>query len=80
MGSSSSKFRKHLVKGDEYAALQIYGKHSDVRKNLDPNHSFGEHHNNDTALHFASKNAMKALVRYVQFSYLISFILYRLTT
>ena len=63
MGSSSSKFRKHMQKGDEYAALQIYDKHSDLRKSLDPNQTYGDHHNHDTALHFASRYAMKSLVR-----------------
>ncbi|XP_074650800.1 ankyrin repeat and IBR domain-containing protein 1-like isoform X2 [Tubulanus polymorphus] len=63
MGSSSSKFRKHLQNGDEYAALQLYSNNSDLRKGLDPNLSYGESHSHETALHYAAKHAMKSLLR-----------------
>ena len=65
MGSSSSKFRKHLSNGDEVAALHLYNNNSDLRKGLDPNCSYGDHHNHETPLHYASKNAMKSLLRWV---------------
>ncbi|XP_064646454.1 ankyrin repeat and IBR domain-containing protein 1-like isoform X2 [Lineus longissimus] len=63
MGSSSSKFRKHLQHGDEYAALQLYNNNSDLRKALDPNLSYGESYCHDTPLHFAARHAMKSLLR-----------------
>ena len=63
MGSSSSKFRKHLQNGDEYAALQLYQNSSDLRKGLDPNSSYGDNYNHDTPLHYASRHAMKYLLR-----------------
>ncbi|XP_061169604.1 ankyrin repeat and IBR domain-containing protein 1-like [Saccostrea echinata] len=63
MGSSSSKFRKHLSNGDEVAALHLYNSNSDLRKGLDPNSSYGDHHNHETPLHYAAKHAMKSLLR-----------------
>ncbi|CAC5423953.1 ANKIB1 [Mytilus coruscus] len=63
MGSSSSKFRKHLSNGDEYAALNQYNNSSELRKALDPNSSYGDSHNHETPLHYASKFAMKSLLR-----------------
>ncbi len=68
MGSSSSKFRKHLQNGDEYAALQLYYNSSDLRKGLDPNSSYGDNYNHDTPLHYAARHAMKSLLRWVVFS------------
>ena len=65
MGSSSSKFRKHLQNGDEYAALQLYYSSSDLRKGLDPNSSYGDTYSHDTPLHYAARHAMKSLLRYV---------------
>ncbi|XP_056009769.1 ankyrin repeat and IBR domain-containing protein 1-like isoform X2 [Ostrea edulis] len=62
MGSSSSKFRKHLSNGDEVAALHLYNSNSDLRKGLDPNCSYGDHHNHETPLHYASKHSMKSLL------------------
>lgn len=63
MGSSSSKFRKHLSNGDEVAALHLYNNNSDLRKGLDPNCSYGDHHNHETPLHYAARHAMKSLLR-----------------
>ncbi|XP_013414863.1 uncharacterized protein LOC106176856 isoform X2 [Lingula anatina] len=63
MGSSSSKFRKHLQNGDEYAALQLYESNADLRKALDPNMSYGETYQHQTPLHFAAQYAMKSLLR-----------------
>ena len=65
MGSSSSKFRKHLQRGDEYAALHVYNNTSELRqgKALDPNLSYGDNHGHDTALHLAARHGMKALLR-----------------
>ena len=42
MGSSSSKFKKYLLHGDEYAAMQVYQTSSELRRALDPNHSYGD--------------------------------------
>ncbi|KAJ8942883.1 hypothetical protein NQ314_009900 [Rhamnusium bicolor] len=63
MGSTSSKFKKYLQHGDEFAAMQIYQSSPDLRKNLDPNLSYGENHNHNTALHYAAKHGMKHLLR-----------------
>ncbi|KAK5648628.1 hypothetical protein RI129_003520 [Pyrocoelia pectoralis] len=63
MGSSSSKFKKYLQHGDEFAAMQIYQNSPELRKNLDPNLSYGENHNHNTALHYAAKHGMKHLLR-----------------
>ena len=65
MGSSSSKFRKHLQSGDEYAAVHLYNTSSDLRKGLDPNTSYGDTYNHDTPLHLAARHAMKSLLRWV---------------
>lgn len=56
MGSTSSKFKKNLQQGDEYAAMKIYQNSPELRKYLDPNVSYGEHHNHNTALHYAAKH------------------------
>ena len=37
MGSSSSKFKKYLQHGDEYAAMQVYQTSPELRRDLDPN-------------------------------------------
>nr|XP_023024193.1 ankyrin repeat and IBR domain-containing protein 1-like [Leptinotarsa decemlineata] len=63
MGSTSSKFKKYLQHGDEYAAMQIYQNSPELKKNLDPNLSYGENHNHNTALHYAAKHGMKHLLR-----------------
>lgn len=63
MGSTSSKFKKYLQHGDEFAAMQIYQGSPELRKNLDPNLSYGESHNHNTALHYAAKHGMKHLLR-----------------
>ncbi|CAG9860493.1 unnamed protein product [Phyllotreta striolata] len=63
MGSTSSKFKKYLQNGDEFAAMQIYQSSPELRKNLDPNTSYGDHHNHNTALHYAAKHGMKHLLR-----------------
>ncbi|XP_046457233.1 ankyrin repeat and IBR domain-containing protein 1-like isoform X2 [Daphnia pulex] len=63
MGSASSKFRKHIQHGDEYAAMQVYHNSPELRKSLDPNLSYGEHHQHNTAMHYASKHGMKHLLR-----------------
>ncbi|ENN79423.1 hypothetical protein YQE_04067, partial [Dendroctonus ponderosae] len=63
MGSTSSKFKKNLQQGDEYAAMKIYQNSPEIRKYLDPNVSYGESHNHNSALHYAAKHGMKHLVR-----------------
>ena len=66
MGSHSSKFRKQLQSGNEYAALDQYHHSSDLRKALDPNSSYGDTYQHDTPMHFASRHAMKILLRLVK--------------
>ncbi|CAH0386783.1 unnamed protein product [Bemisia tabaci] len=63
MGSTSSKFKKYLTNGDEFAAMQIYQSSPELRKNLDPNLSYGDSHLHNTPLHYASKHGMKHLLR-----------------
>ncbi|KAI4467590.1 rbr family ring finger and ibr domain-containing [Holotrichia oblita] len=63
MGSTSSKFKKYLQQGDEFAAMQIYHGSPEFVKSIDPNLSYGEKYNHNTALHFAAKHGMKHLVR-----------------
>ncbi|XP_054276599.1 uncharacterized protein LOC128995607 [Macrosteles quadrilineatus] len=63
MGSASSKFKKYLHNGDEFAAMQVFQSSPELRKNLDPNLSYGESHNHNTALHYAAKHGMKHLLR-----------------
>ncbi|CAH1394062.1 unnamed protein product [Nezara viridula] len=63
MGSASSKFRKYIQNGDEFAAMQIHQSSPELRKSLDPNLSYGESHHHNTALHYAAKHGMKHLLR-----------------
>ena len=63
MGSSTSKFRKALQRGEGVEAMHIYLKNPDIKRNLDPNYSFGVNHGHNTALHFAAMHAMKAFIR-----------------
>ncbi|XP_039298971.1 uncharacterized protein LOC111051560 isoform X2 [Nilaparvata lugens] len=63
MGSASSKFKKYIQHGDEFAAMQIYQSSPELRKSLDPNLSYGENHHHNTALHYAAKHGMKHLLR-----------------
>lgn len=63
MGSSTSKFRKALQRGEGVEAMHIYLKNPDIKRNLDPNYSFGVNQGHNTALHFAALHAMKAFVR-----------------
>jgi len=58
MGSSSSKFRKHIQSGDEYAAIHLYSSSSDLRKALDPNLSYGDSYSHDTPMHMVARHAM----------------------
>lgn len=43
--------------------MHIYLKNPDIKRNLDPNHSFGVNHGHNTALHYAALHGMKAFVR-----------------
>ncbi|XP_046384955.1 uncharacterized protein LOC124155281 [Ischnura elegans] len=63
MGSASSKFKKYLQHGDEFAAMQVFQSSPELRKNLDPNLSYGDNHHHNTALHYAAKHGMKHLLR-----------------
>ncbi|XP_069676141.1 uncharacterized protein [Periplaneta americana] len=63
MGSASSKFKKYLQHGDEFAAMQVFQSSPELRKNLDPNLSYGDSHHHNTALHYAAKHGMKHLLR-----------------
>ena len=80
MGSSASKFQRHVMRGEEVPALQIYSQNPDFRKAFDPNEPFGDSRSilqsrnttptGDTALHFAARHAMKSLLKYFILSFL----------
>lgn len=63
MGSSSSKFKKYLQHGDEYAAMQVYQHSAELRRSLQPNCSYGDNHHHNTPMHYAAKHGMKHLIR-----------------
>ncbi|XP_063955121.1 ankyrin repeat and IBR domain-containing protein 1-like [Lytechinus pictus] len=63
MGSSSSKFRKALHSGDEKTAEEIYHHSQDFQKTFDPNISYGENYDHNTALHCSCRHGMHRLVR-----------------
>ena len=63
MGTSSSKFRKHLQNGEEYAAMQLYHGNPEFRRSLDPNLSYGESHQHNTPLHLVAQHSMKSMLR-----------------
>lgn len=63
MGSASSKLKKKLAKGDEYAALALFDTNKDLQKKFSPNASYGERYDHDTPLHMASRNAMPQALR-----------------
>jgi ankyrin repeat protein len=63
MGSSSSKFRKALQKGEEVEAMQLYLRNPEIKRNLDPNYSYGESYSNNTLLHYACLYGMKPFIR-----------------
>lgn len=63
MGSSSSKLKKKLNKGDESSALALFDANKDLQKKFDANVSYGERYNLDTPLHLASRHAMKRALR-----------------
>ncbi|GFT96564.1 ankyrin repeat and IBR domain-containing protein 1 [Nephila pilipes] len=63
MGSSSSKFRKYLQNGEEYAALQIFQNSLELQHSLDPNSSYGDSLKHNNPLHLAAHHAMKPLLR-----------------
>ena len=63
MGSSSSKFRKALQKGEQVEAMNLYLKHPEIKRNINPNSSFGENHGHKTPLHYAALHAMKPFIR-----------------
>uniref|UniRef100_A0A8C9TD97 Ankyrin repeat and IBR domain-containing protein 1 n=1 Tax=Scleropages formosus TaxID=113540 RepID=A0A8C9TD97_SCLFO len=63
MGNTAGKFRKALITGDEALACQIYEGHPQFRESLDPNASYGDAYQHNTALHYASRHAMTQLLR-----------------
>lgn len=65
MGSSSSKLRKKLAKGDEQAALALFDTNKDLQRKFNPNASYGDSYNHDTPLHVAARHAMPEALRYV---------------
>ncbi|XP_067112017.1 ankyrin repeat and IBR domain-containing protein 1-like isoform X2 [Osmerus mordax] len=68
MGNTATKFRKALVNGDEALAWQLYEGNPQFRDGLDPNASYGEPYQHNTALHYACRHAMTRLLRSFLFS------------
>lgn len=44
--------------------MKVYHNSPELRKSFDPNLSYGENHQHNTAIHYASKHGMKHLLRY----------------
>lgn len=63
MGNTATKFRKALVSGDEALAWQLYEGNPQFRDGLDPNASYGEQYQHNTALHYVCRHAMTRLLR-----------------
>lgn len=63
MGNTATKFRKALINGDEGLAWQLYESNPQFKEALDPNASYGEPYQHNTALHYASRHAMTRLMR-----------------
>uniref|UniRef100_A0A672J6D2 Ankyrin repeat and IBR domain-containing protein 1 n=1 Tax=Salarias fasciatus TaxID=181472 RepID=A0A672J6D2_SALFA len=68
MGNTATKFRKALVSGDEALAWQLYEGNPQFRDGLDPNASYGEQYQHNTALHYVCRYAMTRLLRSFLFS------------
>uniref|UniRef100_A0A665U0Z8 Ankyrin repeat and IBR domain-containing protein 1 n=1 Tax=Echeneis naucrates TaxID=173247 RepID=A0A665U0Z8_ECHNA len=68
MGNTATKFRKALVSGDEALAWQLYEGNPQFRDSLDPNASYGEQYQHNTALHYVCRHAMTRLLRSFLFS------------
>ncbi|CAL1584663.1 unnamed protein product [Knipowitschia caucasica] len=63
MGNTATKFRKALVSGDEALAWQLYEGNPQFRDGLDPNASYGEQYQHNTALHYVCRHAMTRILR-----------------
>uniref|UniRef100_A0A131Y3K0 RBR-type E3 ubiquitin transferase n=1 Tax=Ixodes ricinus TaxID=34613 RepID=A0A131Y3K0_IXORI len=63
MGTASGKFRRYLVNGDEYSALQVFESNPELHKTVDPNCFYWDPANQCTPLHLAARHAMKPLLR-----------------
>ncbi|XP_036422491.1 ankyrin repeat and IBR domain-containing protein 1 isoform X1 [Colossoma macropomum] len=63
MGNTATKFRKALISGDEALACHLYENNPQFKEALDPNASYGEAYQHNTALHYASRHAMSRLIR-----------------
>uniref|UniRef100_A0A8C5DQ88 Ankyrin repeat and IBR domain-containing protein 1 n=1 Tax=Gouania willdenowi TaxID=441366 RepID=A0A8C5DQ88_GOUWI len=68
MGNTATKFRKALVCGDEALAWQLYEGNPQFRDGLDPNASYGEQYQHNTALHYVCRHGMTRLMRSFLFS------------
>ncbi|XP_055277655.1 ankyrin repeat and IBR domain-containing protein 1 [Moschus berezovskii] len=62
MGSSTTKFRKALINGDENLACQIYESNPQLKESLDPNTSYGEPYQHNTPLHYAARHGMNRIL------------------
>ncbi|TNN22234.1 Ankyrin repeat and IBR domain-containing protein 1 [Liparis tanakae] len=63
MGNTATKFRKAVLSGDEALAVQLYESNPQFKEALDPNASYGEAYQHNTALHYAARHAMSRLLR-----------------
>ncbi|CAL8248616.1 unnamed protein product [Lota lota] len=68
MGNTATKFRKALINGDELLSCQLYEGNPQFKEAMDPNTSYGETHQHNTALHYAARHAMTRLLRSFIFS------------
>lgn len=63
MGTTSSKLRRYLEGGDEYAVLHMYNTNKELQKTMDVNASYGEAHGHNTAVHLAAIHGMEKAMR-----------------
>ncbi|RWS04931.1 ankyrin repeat and IBR domain-containing protein 1-like protein [Dinothrombium tinctorium] len=63
MGTTSTKLRRYLQSGDEYNVLKILHTNPDFLRNFDCNQPLSNDYYQNSALHLASKFAMKPLIR-----------------
>jgi hypothetical protein len=62
MGSSKYTLKRSMIRGDEMQVLQVYRSRTDIRRHIEPNQVLNE--DGDTFVHYASRFAMKTVLRY----------------
>jgi hypothetical protein len=68
MGSTSTKLRKLVEKGDELHALEIFNKNNDLKSKLNANTVLNKE-SLDTWMHIAGKNGMNKILKFLKSSF-----------